>query len=204
MLDELTLSRVMPLIDGDLELAVLSQVPVLIGGENRAHRRACARFIHETRMRERRRFMTVSCNPAAHRTEGWDYIVETPAQAVASLPSWFGCAQDGTLFIDNLDFMGAELQQALSAALDHDENRALPSGRQGVRLLTGASTEWLRNPGRRRFSERLFYRVNVMRVECTMAPFHAADPATVTETPRLGATAEFFEDTGVPVSVRHS
>jgi DNA-binding NtrC family response regulator len=165
----------LPIIDGDLELAMLSHVPVLITGRSREERLAYARFIHDTRARERRRFVAGSFNPAAQPVEGWDFVAKGSAQDVAALTALFASARGGTLLLDDLEFMNPDLQGALSAALDHDESLGTrTSVRQDVRMITGATRDWLGNPGRRQFDERLFYRLNIMRLECAMVPFDAS------------------------------
>jgi transcriptional activator for dhaKLM operon len=201
--NDLTQPRSLPLIDGDLELALLSQVPVLIAGNNRVDRLAYARFIHDTRARQRPRFVAACCHPGAQRLEGWDYVGDGTGQDVTALTALFARARGGTLFVDDLEFMQPDLQCALSAALDHDESvDAGVSLRQDVRLITGAMREWLVNTGRRRFDERLFYRLNIMRLECAMVPF-GVPPLGSAKVPSARRTpAELVQDAVLPVSPR--
>ena len=193
----------LPVIDGDLELAMLSHVPVLITGSSRGERLAYARFIHDTRARERRRFVAASCNPAAQCVEGWDYVANGSAQDLAAFSALFASARGGTLLLDDLEFMNGDVQGALSAALDHDENvGSRTSFHQDVRVLTGATRDWLGNPGRRRFDERLFYRLNIMRLECAMVPFGASPLFSVKAQPSFRATVELVPDAAVRFSPR--
>ena len=193
----------LPIIDGDLELAMLSHVPVLITGSSREERLAYARFIHDTKARERRRFVAGSCNPGAQGVEGWDYVAHGSPQDVAALTALFASARGGTLMLDDLEFMNADLQGALSAALDHDESvGSRTSFRQDVRIITGATREWLGNPGRRRFDERLFYRLNIMRLECAMVPFGASPLLSVKAQLPFHTTVELVPDVPVRIAPR--
>jgi transcriptional regulator of acetoin/glycerol metabolism len=99
--------------------------------------------------------------------------------------------------------MNADLQVALSAALDHDESAGPGGGsRQDVRIITGATREWLGNPGRRRFDERLFYRLNIMRLECAMVPFGALPLLSVRAQPVFRTTVELVPDATIRIAPR--
>ncbi len=77
---------------------------------------------------------------------------------------WFSRAAGGTLFLDELEGMSQALQERLCAALcypletSHDHHT--------VRVITGARPAWPTALERQQFSDRLYYRLNVMRVDC--------------------------------------
>ena len=152
----------------DIALAAQLRVPVLVSGDTGARRRGCARVIHDACVRERRPFVAVSCDthPAQYDRQ-WDPIADrTSAGCATSLRTWLQKAQGGTLFIDDLEHMSPVLQQQLVAALDFAITREREPSR-AVRFITGAKPGWPAARDRSHFSESLFYRLNVMRVDCT-------------------------------------
>jgi transcriptional regulator of aromatic amino acid metabolism len=148
---------------GELSLAAVSAVPVLVSADVSAERFACARFIHNTGVRRPHPFVAVTCD-AGH----WDYSTWTDAvgrRGSPGLRAWIARASGGTLFIDSLEHMSLDLQTQLLDAFDHASTSAQPDPFADVRLITGARRHWSAQSSQRRFRERLFYRLNILRVE---------------------------------------
>jgi len=155
----------------DIALAAQLRVPVLVSGDTGARRRGCARVIHDACVRERRPFVAVSCDTHPAQYDGhWDPVADrTSAGCATSLRTWLEKAKGGTLFIDDLHHMSPVLQQRLVAVLDLALTRDREPSR-AVRFITGAKPGWPAARDRSHFSESLFYRLNVMRVDCTPVP----------------------------------
>jgi len=158
----------------DIALASLSQVPVLITGENSEQRRACARSIHDARnpldqmFGENRPFVAVSCDSTRQSDRAWDDVVGRAGATATDLEAWLAKAKGGTLFVDDLEHMNAELQTQLSSALD--SFTGLGDSAFDVRVITGANSTWPTVVDRQQFSEQLYYRLNTMRFECVPLP----------------------------------
>ena len=154
----------------DIALAVLSHVPVLVTAPTSNERRLCARLIHDSRATESRPFVAVSCSAGVQHEQAWDDVAAHDSETAASvLAAWFAKARGGTLFVDGLEGMSIELQQRLSSALDHALDGTGEST-QDIRLITGAAANWPSGAGRRDFCERLFYRLNIVRVDWNNQP----------------------------------
>ena len=155
----------------DIALAAQLRVPVLISGDTGVRRRACARVIHDACVRERRPFVAVSCDTSsAQGDRHWDDVADRTSVACAQrLSAWFQKAEGGTLFVDDLEHMSPVLQQHLVLVLDLALHRPAEPHRE-VRLITGATPGWPDHRDKSRFSERLFYRLNIMRLDCMPVP----------------------------------
>jgi len=161
----------------DIALAAQLRIPVLVSADTSARRRACARAIHDACVRERRPFVAVSCDttPAQHARQ-WDPVADrTSIGCATSLRTWLEKAKGGTLFIDDLEYMSPVLQQQLASVLDLGIGRTKEPGRS-VRFISGAKPGWPAPRDRFQFSERLFYRLNIMRLDCM--PVSHAHPST--------------------------
>lgn len=158
----------------DIALAAQSRMPVLVSGDTSARRHACARMIHDACVRERRPFVAVSCRarpPLSERAGDDEMRVEGRA---TRLQAWLERAKGGTLFMDELEHMSTGLQQQLLSDMEHwlepDEEASCR-----VRIITGAKPGWAFLDDGSRFSERLYYRLNTIRIDCLPMPH--PDPA---------------------------
>ncbi|MEQ1759665.1 MAG: sigma 54-interacting transcriptional regulator [Vicinamibacterales bacterium] len=146
----------------DFTLAARSSFPVLVAAAASPERFACARFIHNAGSRRLRPFLAVTCDASQRHDAPWDDVADGGAGAVCG---WLTRAMRGTLFIDSIEDMSAGVQGQLAEALDHlpDPDGLNPFG--DVRIITGARRRWSAEARQKRFNERLFYRLNVLRVE---------------------------------------
>jgi CBS domain-containing protein len=143
----------------DLRLAAGSQMTVLVTAEASSERLECARFIHRNGLRRDGPFITVGCS-ADERPAG--------AGATLDLRLLFDRARGGTLFIDDIAKLSAQDQTELLTILDDrgpgrddacDERR-----RPDVRVIAGGDHVLGAEIAAGRFSERLFYRLNLIHV----------------------------------------
>lgn len=133
----------------------------MVTAPTRDDRRACARYIHDKSVRRGRPFVAVSCS--ATPPAGAEWFSPVARDTGETIRAWFGRARGGTLFLDDVGSLGWALRQELTAAMcdplqtRHDAHE--------VRVVTGARPSWPSRTERERFSERLYYRLNVMRVD---------------------------------------
>jgi CBS domain-containing protein len=133
-----------PAIAGEgARVAARLDVPVLIVGGTPVTRRKMAQAIHD-------------------RSPRWQgpFVAESAAQGADALPKWFDQGRGGTVFLDDVGALDAALQQRLLDVLRL-------AGTGAVRLLTGAASDLLGDVRAGRFSDRLFYELNVLRVDVT-------------------------------------
>jgi DNA-binding NtrC family response regulator len=146
----------------DVECAARSDVPVLIVGRTAAWRYRLAREIHEHSAHKHGSWTVVSCadGSAGERSPR----AADPSDLRAA---WLANGGAGTVFIDDLADMGTALQEQLLGLFDEAASpRTAPDGRvERPRLVTGASPGLLRVLKAGGFSERLFYRLNVIRLD---------------------------------------
>jgi two-component system response regulator AtoC len=136
----------------DIRLAARLFVPVLITAEHGDERLACARLIHTN-----------------SRCGGGPFVAITSGGSAVA--DWFLHARHGSLFIDDVGALTADVQRQLLAQLDL---RGLPSltadghpFASGVRILAGSSRHLGAARDSGAFSEPLFYRLNVIHVDLT-------------------------------------
>ncbi|MGE3510904.1 MAG: CBS domain-containing protein [Vicinamibacterales bacterium] len=163
----------------DVVLAAQTDLPVLIVGSRAEGRRRLAREIHQRSIRRDRPWMAVSCLDTAGASRSF------PAAATgAVLAARMHDASVGSLFIDGLVDMSAALQARLLSVLESvtvadDPLKVSPAHRP--RLITGASPALLHAVRAGRFSESLFYRLNVILLRSDGEPELWEEPMTARE-----------------------
>jgi len=161
----------------DIAFAARARGPVLVSAETSTLRRACARLIHDACVRERRPFIAVSCNPDAlqHDEETWDDVADRSTTGSGRrLRMWLEMAKGGTLFLDDLGYMGLVLQRQLWSVLDVAFVRDADLT-QEVRIIAGVKPGWPTENDRTHFHARLLGRLSTMRVECAPVPLLRRD-----------------------------
>ena len=142
------------------ELVLASQCPVnvLVTATSHDDRLACARLIHDNSMRSSGPFVVARGRGASGRDIAGDDV-----------ELWFERASGGSLFIDDVSGLGREGQAQL---FQHLERNALSRGtesddanRKQVRVITGASRTLFAAIAAGRFSEALFYRLNLIHID---------------------------------------
>jgi DNA-binding NtrC family response regulator len=144
----------------DLTLAAFSRVPVLIVADDARTRREYARAIHSMGVGDHAPFIAVSCDPRCIEDRGWAGPLDT-----STVDAWLGLAWEGTLFIDDLEKLSPALGAQLAGWLEQGTTSRIPR----TRLLTGAASGWSAPKAAQHAFERLYYRINVVRIECPSA-----------------------------------
>jgi DNA-binding NtrC family response regulator len=165
-------ARIPVLSRAELESAAQSHAKVLITGEPGSDRSMVARLLHDMSRRAERPFVAVNCAELSDlaletalfgewRVEGPDGPTETTGL--------FEQAANGTVFLDEVGEIGAEMQKALTRFLATGEIRRVGSSqvrqRVDVRLITATSQDLYARVEDQAFREDLYYRLNVIRME---------------------------------------
>ncbi|MBL0949730.1 MAG: sigma-54-dependent Fis family transcriptional regulator [Pseudomonas sp.] len=135
--------------------------PLLILGETGTGKELLARYIH--RQSERAGlFVAVSCaaiSPQWGEAELFGHLGGAHVGAASSRAGWFGSANGGTLYLDEIADLSRPLQSKLLAALETREvyrvgaSQALPVD---VRLVAASSVDLARAAAAGTFDERLY------------------------------------------------
>ena len=150
----------MTMRDDDLRMAAARDVPVLITCESALRRERCARLIHHWRHGTDRPFITFRGNAFLRRR--------------------FEQARGGTLFIEDIAALTADAQLELLSLLD--EGIQAPRER-AVRILAGAGRCVAAERRSGAFSDRLFYRLNLIHLDYNDAELvRAGEMATMRRT----------------------
>ncbi len=144
---------------------------VLITGEMGTGKELVARAIHR---RSGRKGLFVSLNCAALpgtlvESELFGYEKGAFTGALRPKPGRFETADGGTLFLDEIGDMGLDTQAKLLRVLE--ENEAVRLGGSApykfhVRIIAATNKDLSEEIRQRRFREDLFYRLNVIPLEC--------------------------------------
>jgi transcriptional regulator with AAA-type ATPase domain len=146
------------------EVDRLAKLPVslLICGESGTGKELLARHIH----RESERgglFVAVSCSaisPAGAEAELFGYAAGAHSAALSSRAGWFGSANGGTLYLDEIGDLPLNLQTKLLAALETREAWRVGAARAtpvDVRLVAATSIDLGKAVAAGKFNERLYH-----------------------------------------------
>ena len=145
-----------PRVEEELRLAGSLDVPALITAPRHADRAICARIIHDVSDRRAAPFIRSS-------TKNLDVPLARRALMTAYRRAQ---VQGGTLFLDDLAELDARGQSLLLTLFDASRFGWLERTCT-VRIVTGASRHLAEDRARGRFSQSLFYRLNVVHVDLT-------------------------------------
>ncbi|MDD0845041.1 sigma 54-interacting transcriptional regulator [Pseudomonas sp. Gutcm_11s] len=139
-----------------------AELPVLISGETGTGKELLARHIH----RESERgglFVAVSCgaiSPQWGEAELFGHAAGAYSGAASSRAGWFGSANGGTLYLDEIGDLPLALQDKLLAALETREVLRVGSAHATpvqVRLVAATSIDLAQAVAAGKFNERLFH-----------------------------------------------
>lgn len=140
---------------GALPRIATSSSPLLIRGERGTGKDLIARAVHALSDRAGGAFVTVDCEAVPEK------------QVRSRLRSALESAHGGTVMLDNVGALSADLQARLLRALRNEPGDvpATGAGQPGIRVIstTDADLEMAVESGR--FGETLYYRLNVLSIE---------------------------------------
>lgn len=150
------------------------EAPILITGENGAGKSLFARCIHNETSRRENGFVTVDCSGMdAASLNIWLFGNEnTPEQ-----PSMLELAQDGTLFLSNIDALPWELQYRLYLVTQgqYYRNGSTRSMNLNIRLIASTTSNLMVLVQQQKFRADLFYALCVLTLEIPALRLHRED-----------------------------
>lgn len=146
-----------------------SGLPVLIQGESGTGKELLARHIHRESDRPGL-FVAVNCgslSPNHGEAELFGHAPGARPGAASSRAGWFGSANGGTLYLDEIGDLPLALQRKLLAALETREVTRVGAGQAlpvDVRLVAATSIDLAQAVAVGKFHERLFHYLNEGRL----------------------------------------
>jgi transcriptional regulator with PAS, ATPase and Fis domain len=157
-------------IHRQVQLLADVDAPVLILGESGTGKEIIAHLIHKHSRRSQQRFVNVNCAalPAELlESELFGYQQGAFTGAIKDKPGKFELANRGTLLLDEIGEMSAQMQAKLLHVLQDGQFSRLgarESGRADVRVLAATNVEIESALLGKTFREDLFYRLNVFTI----------------------------------------
>jgi len=146
--------------------------PVLLCGESGSGKELIARYIHQQSVRNKGPFVSINCAAVPDglmESELFGHERGAFTGAVAQHLGKFERASGGTLLLDEVSEMSVHLQAKLLRVLQESELDRL-GGRESVSINCRVVSTTNRDPkesvSRGDFREDLFYRLNVIRIDC--------------------------------------
>jgi DNA-binding NtrC family response regulator len=152
--------------------AAASDVPVLLMGETGVGKELFARTIHGESKRMGAPFIAVNCNTMAHHIEQLLFGDERgmPSGSPPRATGKIRAAEGGTLFLDDITELPADVQVRLLRVLQQKEIEPLAGGKPvkiNVRIITATDRDLLRDVQAGRLREDLYFRLNVLPITIT-------------------------------------
>lgn len=163
--------------------AARTSFPVFLCGESGTGKELVARYIHEKSDRRHGPFVSVNCAAVPEglmEAEFFGFERGAFTGAIAQRIGKFERANQGTLLLDEISEMPIGLQAKLLRVLQEGEIDRL-GGREPIaincRIIATTNREPRELIRAERFREDLYYRLNVVRIDC--APLKGRDEAIV-------------------------
>ncbi|MCQ9392145.1 sigma 54-interacting transcriptional regulator [Pseudomonas viridiflava] len=146
----------------EMELLAPRSLPVLIRGESGTGKELLARHIHRGSDRSGL-FVSVNCgaiSPTYADAELFGYAAGAHSGSVSSRAGWFGSANGGTLYLDEIGDLPLPIQVKLLAALENHEVTRVGAHQPSpvdVRLVAATSIDLAKAVAAGKFNERLYH-----------------------------------------------
>lgn len=152
--------------------AAKTSAPVLLCGESGSGKELIARYIHNESLRKKGPFISINCAAVPDglmESELFGHERGAFTGAVAQHLGKFERASGGTLLLDEVSEMSVHLQAKLLRVLQEGEIDRL-GGKDCVpincRVISTTNRDPKNSVAKGSFREDLFYRLNVIRIEC--------------------------------------
>jgi two-component system response regulator AtoC len=153
-----------------LQIIGTSESTVLVTGESGTGKEVAATLIHQSGRRKHRPFVAVSCalfSETLIESELFGHERGAFTGAVKDRPGRFEMADQGTLFLDDIDDVPLSMQVKLLRVLQNRTIERLGGIRTvpiNVRIIAGSKKDLKQMVAEGKFREDLFYRLNVIPV----------------------------------------
>ena len=199
----------------DLELLAPRTLPVLIRGETGSGKELLARHIHRASDRTGL-FVSVNCgaiSPTYADAELFGYAPGAHNCSPSSRAGWFGSANGGTLYLDEIGDLPLAIQAKLLTALEtHEVTRvgAPHPSPVDVRLVAATSIDLAQAVQAGKFNERLYHYLSEGRLDLPALRERVGDILSLAEyflgiySQRLNLPVPFISDSAQRMLERHS
>ena len=153
-----------------LRVIAASESTVLITGESGTGKEVTATLIHQSSRRKHRPFVAVSCalfTETLIESELFGHERGAFTGAIKDRPGRFEMAEDGTIFLDDIDDVPVSMQVKLLRVLQNRTVERLGGTRivpVNVRVIAGTKRDLKQMVADGKFREDLYYRLNVLPV----------------------------------------
>ena len=164
-----------------------SDASVYISGESGTGKEVLARFIHAQSERAKMPFVAINCAAIPENmleATLFGYEKGSFTGALKAMPGKFEQAQGGTIFLDEIGEMKADLQAKLLRVLQEKEVERIGSTKTiglNVRILSASNIDMKQSIVDGAFREDLFYRLNVFPMRLPPLRDRPKDIAAITE-----------------------
>ena len=148
-----------------------SDSTVLIEGPSGSGKELFARAIHNLSPRKNHSFIAVNCSALPEtllESELFGYMKGAFTDAKTNKPGRFALAQNGTLFLDEVDSLPSTIQVKLLRVLQEKEYEPLgatESVRSNVRVISATKTDLIPLIDKGIFRDDLYFRLNVIKIK---------------------------------------
>ena len=148
-----------------------TDVSVLIVGESGVGKEVIPRIIHENSPRKREKYFAINCGSIPEGTidsELFGHVKGSFTGAINDSPGYFGVANKGTLFLDEVGELPLATQARLLRVLETGEY--IPVGatevkKTDVRIVAATNVNIRKAISEGRFREDLYYRLNTISIQ---------------------------------------
>jgi len=153
-----------------LRLVARCDIRVMIEGETGTGKELIARAVHYLSSRSDRPFVPIDCGaipPGLTESELFGHERGAFTGAVAKNPGLISAADQGTLFLDEVDALNLTVQAKLLRFLQEMEYRSLGSSKikkADVRVISATNRNLKEQVRNNEFREDLYYRLNVVQL----------------------------------------
>ena len=148
-----------------------TKLSVLIAGESGVGKEIIPRVIHDNSPRRREKYFAINCGSIPEGTidsELFGHIKGSYTGAINDSPGYFGAANKGTLFLDEVGELPLATQARLLRVLENGEY--IPVGatevkKTDVRIVAATNVNIQKAISEGRFREDLYYRLNQVQIQ---------------------------------------
>jgi DNA-binding NtrC family response regulator len=159
-------------IEQEIECAARSDAKVLITGESGVGKEVVAQLIHQRSSRQSAPMVVINCAGIPDTllaSELFGHVRGSFTDAYRDKQGWIEQAHRGTIFMDEIGEMSAQMQALLLRFLENGEIQRVGSDRRvssvDVRIIAATNRRLLERVAAGEFREDLFYRLNVIHIE---------------------------------------
>ena len=158
-----------------------TDLTVLITGESGAGKDVFPRIIHENSLRKTKKYLAVNCGAIPEGTidsELFGHVKGAFTNAISDRKGYFGEADGGTIFLDEVAELPLATQARLLRVLESGEFIRVGSStveKTDVRIVAATNVDLLKAIEQGRFREDLFYRLSTIPIKVPSLRERGAD-----------------------------